>query len=61
MSFGFSLAAIHCPECERLIVLSGAMTEPEYYTKKCEGCGALIEIRKNPATGKLEYGIAKPS
>lgn len=61
MSFGFALASIHCPKCEKLIILSGAINEPEYYTTTCEGCGALIEIRKNPATGKLEYGIVRPA
>lgn len=61
MSFGFALASIHCPECDALLIISGSVSAPEYYTVKCEHCKAVIEVRRNPATGKLEYSTARPA
>lgn len=29
MSFGFALASIHWPKCDKLIILSEAVNEPE--------------------------------
>lgn len=58
-----SLTLIDCPMCGEAIIPTGLWVdeEPEYWALKCPRCQKMIEVRRDPVSGKLISKKVNPS
>lgn len=63
MSFSASFTLIACPMCGEMIMPYGTQVgkEPELWTTICSYCKKTIEVRRDPASGKLIAKKARPN
>lgn len=61
MSFSLSFSFIACPSCGEPILPYGTQIgkEPEHLTTTCGSCKKIIEMKRDPATGKMVAKVAK--
>jgi len=63
MSFSLSFSYIACPSCGEPILPSGTQfgKEPEHLTRTCDICKKVIEVKRDPASGKMVAKVAQPA
>ena len=61
MTLAAAVALIFCPACGELLAPHGMIIgrEPELLTATCPTCHRLVEIRRDPASGKLVSAVAR--
>jgi predicted RNA-binding Zn-ribbon protein involved in translation (DUF1610 family) len=55
MALFASFTGIKCPNCGMMVMAYGKyedLDEPRLDVTKCQGCGAELQIRTDPKTGK---------
>ncbi len=59
----FAAFILTCPVCGAQIIPHSIRDprEPELYHATCKSCGALIEAKRDPETGRLIAQVASPS
>jgi hypothetical protein len=63
MSFSASFSFITCPSCGEPIMPYGTQVgkQPEHLTTTCASCKKVVEMKRDPRTGKMKSKVARPA
>jgi transcription elongation factor Elf1 len=52
---------VTCPVCgnQMLVTAVRVYNDPELAAEECSGCGALIQVSRDPATGEIKTEMVK--